>query len=220
MFKLTDEQQMILDTVRKIALKEIGPRAADLDETAGFPDHSLNAFAENGLLNPLLPAEYGGVETSFLTFSMILEEISRVCASSALLLIAQADGTLPIVHGGSEDLKAKYLNRLGEDSRVLTALAATEPGAGSDVLSMRTSAVLKGDRYVINGQKCFITNGSVADFFVLYAYTDQAKKARGISAFVVEKDFPGLHYGKNENKMGMRGSVNSELFFDDLEVPA
>ena len=219
LFKLTDEQQMILDTVRKIALKEIAPRAADLDETAGFPDHSLNAFAENGLLNPLLPAEYGGVETSFLTFSMILEEISRVCASSALLLIAQADGTLPIVHGGSEDLKAKYLNRLGGDSRVLTALAATEPGAGSDVLSMRTTAVLKGDRYIINGQKCFITNGSVADFFVLYAYTDQAKKARGISAFVVEKDFPGLHYGKNENKMGMRGSVNSELFFDDLEVP-
>ena len=107
-----------------------------------------------------------------------------------LLLIAQADGTLPILHGGSEDLKAKYLNRLGGDSRVLTALAATEPGAGSDVLSMRTTAVLKGDRYVINGQKCFITNGSVADFFVLYAYTDQAKKARGISAFVVEKDFP------------------------------
>jgi cyclohex-1-ene-1-carbonyl-CoA dehydrogenase len=219
LFKLTDEQQMILDTVRKIALKEIAPRAADLDETAGFPEHSLTAFAENGLLNPLLPAEYGGVETSFLTFSMILEEISRVCASSALLLIAQADGMLPIVHGASRYIKMKYLNRLGGDSRSLTALAATEPGAGSDVLSMRTTAVLKGGRYVINGQKCFITNGSVADFFVLYAYTDAAKKARGISAFVVEKDFPGLHYGKNENKMGMRGSVNSELFFDDMEVP-
>ena len=210
---------MILDTVRKIALKEIAPHAAELDETAGFPHHSLQAFAENGLLNPLLPAKYGGVETSFLTFSMILEEIGRVCASSALMLIAQADGTLPILHGGSDDLKARYLNRLGGNSRVLTALAATEPGAGSDLLSMRTVAVLKGDRYIINGQKCFITNGSVADFFVLYAYTDQAKKARGISAFAVEKEFPGLHYGKNENKMGMRGSVNSELFFDDLEVP-
>lgn len=219
MFDLTDEQQMILDTVRKLTSKEIAPRAANLDETAGFPDHSLAAFAENGLLNPLLPAEYGGVETSFLTFSMILEEISRACASSALLLIAQADGTLPIVHGASDDLKARYLNRLGGDSRVLAALAATEPGAGSDVLSMRTTAVPKGDRYIVNGQKCFITNGSVADFFVLYAYTDPAKKARGISAFVVEKDFPGLHYGKNENKMGMRGSVNSELFFDDMEVP-
>jgi cyclohex-1-ene-1-carbonyl-CoA dehydrogenase len=219
LFKLTDEQQMILETVRKIALKEIAPRAAELDETAAFPTHSLESFAENGLLNPLLPAECGGVETSFLTFSMILEEIGRVCASSALLLIAQADGTLPIVHGASSDLKSKYLNRLGGDSRALTALAATEPGAGSDVLAMRTTAVLKGDRYIVNGQKCFITNGAVADFFVLYAYTDRAKKARGISAFVVEKDFPGLHYGKNENKMGMRGSVNSELFFDDMEVP-
>ena len=113
MFKLTDEQQMILDTVRKIALKEIAPRAADLDETAGFPDHSLNAFAENGLLNPLLPAEYGGVETSFLTFSMILEEISRVCASSALLLIAQADGTLPIVHGEQRGPQGEVLEQAG-----------------------------------------------------------------------------------------------------------
>ena len=176
-------------------------------------------FADNGLLNPLLPTRYGGVETSFLTFAMILEQIARVCASSALLLIAQADGTLPILHGGSEELKQKYLTRLQSDSRALTALAATEPAAGSDLLSMRTRAVLKGDRYVVNGQKCFITNGSVADFFVLYAYTDPDKKAKGISAFVVEKSFPGLVYGKNENKMGMRGSVNSELFFEDMEIP-
>jgi alkylation response protein AidB-like acyl-CoA dehydrogenase len=127
------------------------------------------------------------VETSFLTFSMILEEISRVCASSALLLIAQADGTLPLVHGGSEDLKAKYLNRLGGDSRVLTALAATEPGAGSDVLSMRTTAVLKGDRYIINGQKCFITNGSVADFFVLYAYWIKRRKPEALARSSLRK---------------------------------
>ncbi|MBM4327687.1 MAG: acyl-CoA dehydrogenase [Deltaproteobacteria bacterium] len=220
MFQLTDEQQMILDTVRRIAEREIAPRAAELDETAAFPHHSHRVFAENGLLNPLLPIQYGGVETSTLMFSMILEEIGRVCASSALLLIAQADGTLPILHGGSEKLKDKYLNRLAGDSPCLTALAATEPSAGSDILSMRTTAVRSGDRYVINGQKCFITNGSVADFFVLYAYTDKGLKARGISAFVVEKGFPGLVHGKNENKMGMRGSVNSELYFEDMEVPA
>ncbi|MFZ5864273.1 MAG: acyl-CoA dehydrogenase family protein [Thermodesulfobacteriota bacterium] len=220
MFYLTDEQQMILDTVRRIAEREIAPRAAQLDETAAFPEHSHKVFAENGLLNPLLPVHYGGVETSMLMFSMILEEIGRVCASSALLLIAQADGTLPLLHGGSEELKDKYLNRLAGDSPCLTALAATEPAAGSDILSMRTTAVRSRDRYVINGQKCFITNGSVADFFVLYAYTDKARKARGISAFVVEKSFPGLVYGKNENKMGMRGSVNSELYFEDMEVPA
>jgi alkylation response protein AidB-like acyl-CoA dehydrogenase len=220
LFKLDDEQRMILETVRRIAARELAPRAAELDETAGFPDAALAAFAENGLLNPLLPAQYGGVEVGLLTFSMILEEIARSCASSALLLIAQADGMLPILHGGSESLKEKYLGRLADDSRQLTALAATEPSAGSDITSMRTKAVRKGDTYIVNGQKCFITNGSVADFFVLYAYTDTSQGARGITAFVVEKSFPGLVYGKNENKMGMRGSINSELFFEDMEVPA
>ncbi|MGO9568920.1 MAG: acyl-CoA dehydrogenase family protein [Desulfomonilaceae bacterium] len=220
MIKLDDEQRMILETVRRIAARELAPRAAELDETAGFPHAAVAAFAENGILNPLLPAQYGGVDLGLLTFSMILEEIARACASSALLLIAQADGMLPILHGGSEPLKEKYLQRLADDSHQLTALAATEPSAGSDIVSMRTKAVRKGDRYIVNGQKCFITNGSVADFFVLYAYTDTSLGARGISAFVVEKGFPGLVYGKNENKMGMRGSINSDLFFEDMEVPA
>ncbi len=211
MFKLDEEQRMIIDTVRRIASKEISPRAAELDETAGFPHHAVKVFADNGLLTPLLPSEYGGVEVGYVVFSMILEEISKVCAASALLLIAQADGMLPIVHSGNELQKQRFLERLSGDSKQLTALAATEPSAGSDILSMRTTAVRKGDKYVINGQKCFITNGSVADFFVLYAYTDSSKKARGISAFIVEKTFPGLVYGKNENKMGMRGSINSEL---------
>ena len=220
MLKLDEEQQMILETVRRIAAQEIAPLAAQIDETGEFPSHAHRTFAANGLLNPLLPAQYGGVETSFFTFSMILEDISKVCASSALLLIAQADGMLPILHGGSEALKEKYLTRLGGDSPLLTALAATEPSAGSDVLSMRTKAVRKGDRYIVNGQKCFITNGSVADAFVLYAYTDREAQGKGLSAFVVEKGTPGLVYGKNENKMGMRGSINSELFFEDMEVPA
>ncbi|MBM3302346.1 MAG: acyl-CoA dehydrogenase family protein, partial [Deltaproteobacteria bacterium] len=219
MIELDEEKRIILETVRKIAAKEIGPRAAELDERAGFPEYALATFAENGVLNPLLPDEYGGVQASFLMFSLILEEIARVCASSALLLIAQADGMLPVLHGGSKLLKEKYLTRLGGDSQQLTALAATEPSAGSDLISMRTRAVKKGDRYIVNGQKCFITNGSVADFFVLYAYTQPEKKARGISAFVVEKGSSGLVYGKNENKMGMRGSINSELFFEDMEVP-
>ncbi len=220
MFHLNEEQQMIIDTVRKIAINEIEPRAAELDDTAEFPEHALKVFAENGILTPLLPAEYGGVETSFVTFAMIIEEIAKVCAASALLLIAQADGMLPILHAPDDALREKYLNRLSGDSRALTAIAATEPAAGSDLLSMKTRAVRKGDRYIINGRKCFITNGSVADFFVAYAYTDTGKGPGGISAFVIEKDFPGLNYGKNENKMGMRGSINSELIFEDLEAPA
>jgi cyclohex-1-ene-1-carbonyl-CoA dehydrogenase len=220
LLKANDEQRMILETVRRITAREIAPRAAELDETAGFPQYAVDAYAGNGLLNCLLPTEYGGVELNVLTFSMVLEEISKACAASALVLIAQADGMLPVLHSGSQALKEKYLLRLSGESKQLTAFALTEPSAGSDILSMRTKARRKGDKYIINGQKCFITNGSVADFFVVYAYTDPSKKARGISAFVAEKGSVGLGYGKNENKMGMRGSINSELYFEDMEVPA
>jgi alkylation response protein AidB-like acyl-CoA dehydrogenase len=219
-FELDKEQKMILAEVRKLVQGEIAPQAAELDNAGGFPHHAHKAFAQNDLLNPLLPAQYGGVNLSYLMFSHILTEVAKACASSALLLIAQADGMLPILHGGSAALKEKYLPRLKDDSMLLTALAATEPNAGSDLLSMETLALRKGDKYIINGQKCFITNGSVADFFVVYAYTAPDKKAKGISAFVVEKNFSGLSYGKNENKMGMKGSINSQLFFNNLEVPA
>ncbi len=220
MFSPDEEQKIILESVRRIAAREIEPRAAELDEQAAFPEAALEIFADNGLLNPLLPESYGGVESSMLTTVMIIEEIARVCASSALLIIAQTDGMLPILHGGPDDLRQKFLTQLGGDSRKLTALAATEPGAGSDLLSIKTRAVRDGDDYVINGQKCFITNGSLADLIVVYAYTSPEKQSRGMSAFVIEKGTLGLSYGKNERKMGMRGSVNSELLFEDMRVPA
>ena len=219
MFELTEEQQQVVEMVRKVATKEIAPLAKELDEKAAFPEHARTVFAELGLLNPLLPAAFEGPEMGVLTTTLIMEEISRVCAATALLLIAQSDGMLPILHGGSPELKKRFLGRLGGGSTVLTALAATEPTAGSDLLGMKTRAVRKGDEYVINGQKCFITNGSVADVISLYAYTDPDKGAKGISAFVVEKGTPGLSYGRNEVKMGMRGSINSELFFEDLRIP-
>ncbi|MFH1242536.1 MAG: acyl-CoA dehydrogenase family protein [Pseudomonadota bacterium] len=217
MMELNDEQKMILKSVREIAQEKIKPRASEIDETGEFPWDTVELFTENGLLTPLLPEKYGGIGLEYLVFSMILEEISKVCASSALILIAQADGMLPILFGGSEELKEKYLPWLAQGK--LAGIAATEPGAGSDVLSMRTRAVRKDDVYIINGQKCFITNGSVAYVLSIYAYTDPDKGAKGISAFVVEKGSKGLVYGKNENKMGMRGSINSELFFEDLVVP-
>ncbi len=220
MTELTEEQRILVQTVRRLADEKLAPLAAELDEQARFPDEALVAFAENGLLNPLLPETHGGPGVDMLTTVLLLEEIARVCASSALLIIAQTDGMLPILHGGSDSLKERFLSRLGGDSRQLTALAATEPGAGSDLLAMKTKAVRDGDAYVINGQKCFITNGSVADLFVLYAVTDPAARSRGLSAFVVEKGTPGLAYGKNEHKMGMRGSVNSELLFEDMRIPA
>jgi alkylation response protein AidB-like acyl-CoA dehydrogenase len=215
--ELNEEQRMTLNTVRDIAQEEIKPRAAEIDENQEFPWDTLRLFTENGILAPLLPEKYGGIGAEYLLFSMILEEISKVCASSALLLIAQADGMLPILYGGSDELKSRYLPGLTKGK--IAAFGATEPDAGSDILSMRTRAVHKGDGYIINGQKCFITNGSVADVISIYAYTDPDKKSKGISAFVIEKGSKGLIYGKNENKMGMRGSINSELFFEDVLVP-
>jgi alkylation response protein AidB-like acyl-CoA dehydrogenase len=220
MFHLTEEQQSVVEMVRKVAIQEIAPRARELDEKSLFPDHAAKVFAELGLLNPLLPAEYGGAGMGMLTAVLAIEEIARVCASTALLLIAQSDGMLPILHGAGAELKRRYLGRLGGSSRLLTALAATEPTAGSDLLAMKTRAVRRGDEYVVDGQKCFITNGSVADVLVVYAYTAPDQGAKGISAFVVEKGTPGLSYGRNESKMGMRGSVNSELFFEGMRVPA
>jgi alkylation response protein AidB-like acyl-CoA dehydrogenase len=217
MIDLTEEQRMILTTVRDIAQQKIKPRAAEIDEKQEFPWDTVRLFAENGILTPLLPEKYGGIAAEYLLFSMILEEISKVCASSALILIAQADGMLPILSRGSEELKDKYLPGLAKGK--LSAFGATEPFAGSDILSMRTRAVHKGNVYVLNGQKCFTTNGSVADIITVYAYTDPDKKSKGITAFVVEKGSKGLVFGRDENKMGMRGTVNAELFFEDLIVP-
>jgi len=217
MIELNEEQRLILATVRDVSREKVKPRAAEIDETGEFPWETVKLFAENGILTPLLPEMYGGIEATYLLFSMILEEIAKVCASSALILIAQADGMLPILEGGGEDLKAKYLPGMAQGK--LGAFGATEPDAGSDILAMKTRAVRRGQEYVINGRKCFITNGSIADTICVYAYTDPDKGPKGLSVFVVEKDTPGLQYGKNENKMGMRGSVNSELFFEDLSVP-
>lgn len=218
MIELNDEQKMILETVREMAREKIKPRAAEIDEKQEFPWDTVKLYTENGVLTPLLPEKYGGIGAEYLLFCMIIEEIAKVCASSALILIAQADGMLPILMGSSEALKEKYLPDFAGGK--LAAFAATEPGAGSDILSMKTRARREGDHYVINGEKCFITNGSVADVISLYTYTDPERKFKGMTAFAVEKGSKGLSYGKNENKMGMRGSINSELFFDDMIVPA
>lgn len=217
MFELDEVQKMTLNTVKQITREKVRPRAAEIDEKKEFPWDTVKVFTENGLLTPLIPEKYGGIQSEYLLFSMILEEISKACASSALILIAQADGMLPILHGGSEELKKRYLP--GFVHGKISAFAGTEPGAGSDIQAIRTRAVRKGDSYVINGQKCFITNGSIADVVTLYVYTDPEKRSKGISVFAVEKGSKGLIYGKNENKMGMRGCVNSELFFEDLIVP-
>lgn len=218
MITLDQAQRIILNTVKEIAQEKIKPRAAEIDETAQFPWDTVDLYAKNGLLTPLLPEAYGGIGMEYFVFSMVLEEIAKVCASSALILIAQADGVLPISCGGSDELKNRCLPALANGK--LAAFCATEREAGSDILSMRTRAVRKGGDYVLNGQKCFITNGCIANVLTVYAYTDPEKGAKGISAFVVEKGSKGLNYGRNEKKMGMRGCPNSELLFNDLVIPA
>ena len=219
MFELDEEQRLILQSVREIVQKEIKPRATTLDETGEFPWDAVRIFAKNDILNPLLPRIYGGVEVSAYTFCMIVEEIAKACASSALLLIAQAEGTLPIVYGADESLKEKYLRRLAGDSQILIGLGAIEQSIGSDIFYLPTRAELRESHYILQGKKCFAKNGSVADFLVLYAYTDPSKGVHGISAFIVEKGPPGLVPGRDENKMGMRGAIYSEILLENLGVP-
>lgn len=219
MFQLDEEQRLILQSVREIVQKEIKPRAAALDETGKFPWDIVRIFAKNDILNPLLPRKYGGVEVSTYTFCMIVEEIAKACASSAFLLVAQAEGTMPILYGADESLQEKYLKRLAGGSQVLIGLGAIEPSAGSGIFSLRPRAELRGDQYILQGEKCFAQNGSVADFLVLYAYTDRSEGSHGVSALVVEKGAPGLVFQRNENKMGMRGTIYSEILLENLAVP-
>ena len=219
MFQLDEEQRLILQSVREIVQKEIKSRAVSLDENGDFPWDAVRLFSKNDLLNPLLPRRFGGVEVSYFTFCMILEEIAKACASSSGLLIAQAEGMLPILHGGDEPLKEKYLKRLAGNSQTLIALGGADPSAGSGVLSLEAKAVPQGENYILQADRCFVKNGSVVDFAVFYANTDPSKGAHGIGTFVVEKGFPGFIYGRNENKMGMRGIIHSEIFFRNCEVP-
>ena len=217
MFELNDEQKQILETVRRIAREKIKPAAAGIDETGVFPWQIVELFAENGILAPLVPEEYGGIGADHLLFSMIVEEISKASATAALILISQADGIAPIMYLGNEEQKKKYLSMAIEGK--LACFAATEPDAGSDIQAMRTRAVLNDRKYTINGQKCFITNGSIADFMTLFVYTDPDKGSKGITVFVIDKGTDGIVYGKNENKMGMKGCVNTQIFFEDLAIP-
>ena len=158
------------------------------------------------------------MDTDITSFCIVTEEIARICASSALLVIVQAVGTMPVVLGGTNELKRKVLPKLAQE-KGLICFCLTEPESGSDAASVRTKAVLKGDHYVINGRKCFITNGGVADFYTIFATTQPGKRIEGITGFVVEKATPGLSIGKTEEKMGIRGSNTTEVILEDVKVP-
>lgn len=216
----SDEEAMILDVVRELVAEKVAPRAAEIDERGEYPQDIRKLFAENDLMGIPIPAEYGGLGGTFLTYVKVVEEIAKACASSSLIVAVQELGMLPILIGGSEDQKKKYLPKLASGEWI-AAYALTEAGSGSDAAgSMRTRAEKRGDKYVLNGQKIWITNGSVADVVCVFAVTDPEKGPNGISAFIVEKTFPGFNVGKLEKKMGIRGSPTVELVFDNCEVPA
>ena len=203
---------------REIAKNIVAPRAAEIDEKGEFAWDLAEAYSKYGFLSLLIPKEYGGMDTDITSFCLVTEEIANICASSALLVIVQAVGTMPVVLGGTNGLKERVLPRLAKE-KGLICFCLTEPESGSDAASVRTKAVLKGDHYVINGRKCFITNGGVADFYTVFATTQPGKKIEGITGFVIEKGTPGLSIGKTEEKMGIRGSNTTEVILEDVKAP-
>jgi alkylation response protein AidB-like acyl-CoA dehydrogenase len=219
-YALTDDQREFRDAIRQIVAERVAPRAAEIDAKAEYPWDIRRLFAEHDLLGLPFPEEYGGTGTGTLMLNVAVEEVARACASSALILMIQELGTLPIQLYGSEELKQRFLPRCasGEWS---PAFALSEPEAGSDPGGMITRAVRDGDEWVITGTKNWITNLGVADFYVVFAKTDaQAGRSRGISAFVVEADRPGFTVGKLEHKLGIKGSPTGQPIFDDVRVPA
>jgi alkylation response protein AidB-like acyl-CoA dehydrogenase len=207
------------DTIRQIARERIAPRAAEIDEKAEYPHDLRRLLAEQDILGLPFESEHGGTGTGTLMLNMAVEEIAKACASTALILMVQELGTLPIKLFGSEELKQRFLPRCasGEWS---PAFALSEPEAGSDPGGMITRASLEGDEWVIEGTKNWITNLGVADFYVVFAVTDKAAgHSRGITAFVVEADRPGFSVGKLEHKLGIRGSPTGQPIFDGVRVP-
>ena len=203
---------------REVAQGTVALRAAEIDAKGEFAWDLAEVYSKYGFLSLLIPKEYGGMDTDITSFCIVTEEIANVCASSALLVIVQAVGTMPIVLGGTNELKQRVLPRLAQE-KGLICFCLTEPESGSDAASVRTKAVLKGDHYVINGRKCFITNGGVADFYTVFATTQPGRRIEGITGFVVGKGTPGLSIGKTEEKMGIRGSNTTEVILEDVRVP-
>jgi acyl-CoA dehydrogenase len=217
-FTLTEEQEGMRAMARDFAAKVIRPVAWEYDKEGTWPEDIIAEAWELGLMNAQLPVEYGGVGASYLDGCLLGEELAWGCAAIATTLGANHLAATPVVLGGSEAVKRTYLGRLTEAPR-LASFCLTEPDAGSDVSSMRTTATKRGDKYIINGSKCFITNGGYADWYTVYAKTDKEAGHRGISAFVVPKDHT-VTVDKHEDKMGLRASNTATITFDETEVPA
>ncbi|MGQ9485225.1 MAG: acyl-CoA dehydrogenase family protein [Desulfosoma sp.] len=219
-FQLSEEQRMIKETVYKWSLNELGPIQEKVDDEDWFPPDFFQKCAEIGILGITIDEKYGGLGGDVLMQTLAVEEMSRICPGLAMTYAAHSNLCMNNIHkNASEKLKEKYLPPMVRGEKI-GALGLTEPNAGSDAMSLRTRAEKKGDKYILNGTKMFITNGPIADVILVYAKTAPERGAKGISAFIVEKDFPGFSVSRKLKKCGMRGSPTGELVFEDCEVPA
>lgn len=217
-FSISEEMQEVLNLTREVCIKEVVPRRAEMDEHEKFPHEVFAKFAEAGLLGTMFEEEYGGLGMGGFLTVLAVEVMSEYCLGVATSAGAIKLGALPIEHGGTPEQKKKYLTKFATGEKI-AAFALTEPNAGSDVPNLQTFAVKKGDRYILNGTKQWITNAGVADVYTVFALTDKSKGPRGISCFIVEKDTKGLSFGKLENKMGIRCSHTRQVILEDVEIP-
>jgi butyryl-CoA dehydrogenase len=219
MFRLDEEHLELQASFKEFAENEIKPLAKEIDETERFPLESVKKMAEMGMMGLPIPEEYGGSGIDQLGYVLEIEELAKVCATTAIIVSAHTSLCCwPILKFGTEEQKQKYLVPLARGEK-LGAFALTEPSAGTDASMQKSTAVLDGDSYVLNGSKIFITNAGAADVFIVFAMTDKEQGTRGISAFIVERDMPGFSMSKPENKMGLRASSTCELIFDNVRIP-
>ena len=221
-FELSKEHKLVVQTVREFAQTELEPQAAEADQTGTFPINEYKKMGEIGLLGLPFETKYDGAGGDYLSYILAVEEISKVDASVGISYSVQTSLNMGAINAfASEEQKQKYLPALCTGSiEHIGSFGLTEPGAGTDAAGVRTVAVKDGDKYILNGQKCFITNSPIADTFVIFAMTDRSKGTKGLSAFIVEKEFPGISIGKIEDKMGIRSSQVGEIVMEDCIVPA
>ena len=218
-FGLTREQELVRQMVREFAVNEVKPIAAEIDETERFPMENVKKMGELGMMGIPFPKELGGAGGDVLSYIISVEELSKVCGTTGVILSAHTSLCASLIYeNGTPAQKEKYLVPLAKGEKI-GAFGLTEPGAGTDAAGQQTTAVLDGDNYILNGSKIFITNGGVADTFIVFAMTDKSQGTRGISAFIVEKGFPGFSIGKKEDKLGIRASSTTELIFENCVVP-
>ena len=218
-FTLTKEQELVRQMVRDFAVNEVKPIAAEIDVTERFPMENVKKMGELGMMGIPFPTEFGGAGGDVLSYILAVEELSKVCATTGVILSAHTSLCASLINeNGTPAQKEKYLRDLCTGNKI-GAFGLTEPGAGTDAAGQQTTAVLDGDNYILNGSKIFITNGGVADTFIVFAMTDKSKGTKGISAFIVEKGFQGFSIGKKEDKLGIRASSTTELIFENCIVP-